>query len=409
MLNWSCRAMKFGLFIAGLSAVAAPLNAKVQVSKLSEMALPPLEEGWRRADNRRAVLGAYDYRIEGPFIVDKQLLEPERTLAACRSNGDGSDARYWKFVACSLFLYPSAQSLAGADEARATYEGAFSGSHSPAERIAMAMSKGSFDDDWEIRKFATPAVLNTFIPFGRDGEIATVGEVYAFNHAGDPERVQWLYDKGARPCMIDSPTPTKRFSCIQFYLKADGTTMSQGGVYKGNQPFLDTIGVLERNGFRPRTKTELAAAAEWRDVIGSNGTAKQHFLSLLSAADRRQVDAQADAARRKQESDYAASMRADDDRLIAATSGESPSRPKARQIVTNLSPRGLPVCQVITSNGRRYVFRAVVEGNGGGRLQLRASSIRGSGSELANMPYGDTRVDTGTIFWDDPHKWSSDC
>lgn len=35
------------------------------------------------------------------------------------------------------------------------------------------------------------------------------------------------------------------------------------------------------------------------------------------------------------------------------------------------------------------------------KLQLRAGAIRTDGREITNLPYRDTRISPGIVFWDD--------
>ncbi len=388
------------------AALQAPLSAKPKSeASLAETALSPPSADWQRMTRERSLGGVYDYRKDGPFIVDIRLLEPESTLTACRN----LKVNFHKMNACAQFHYPSSRTLPGATEALVIYEQLFADAHSPAERISIALDKSGADGDWEIRQFATPDVLNSFVPYGTDGEVATVAEKFAFHSAAYPERVQWLYDKGARLCMTDRPIPGKRFSCIQFFLRPDNSSVSIGGVSRGNQPYLDTIAVLERNGFRPQTHAEIASAVKWRDVIGSVGPGTLRYYSLLSPGNRHQVDVLAEQTRREREANLAASQSAERDGLIGFTSSPKRSDADNRDAIRRLAVRGQTVCRIVTENSTNYVFRAVVEGNNPTRLQLRPSSIRSTSNELENYRYGDTRINAGTVFWDDAANWRSGC
>jgi hypothetical protein len=388
------------LAFASCALIPSSLWAK---TKAAEIELPPVDPTWKRADAMRAKIGAYDYRHDGLFTVDIRPLEPARSLAACRSGEE-----YWRLRACELFLYPSADSVAGAEEARQLYEQEFQGKQNPAERIAWAIQTQGLSADWEIRKYATPDVLNSFVLKYNGPEQITVAEWFAKDNDAYPQKVQWLYDRGAQLCMKDPPMAVERFSCIQFYLGLERRSINIGGVSMGNRPFLETIAVMEKNGFRSQTKSEIASAASWVDVLGSDGPTKQRYYNLLTPALKRQVEALAAVKQRERRETYDRERQTEHNELIRQTSS-SGSTGRSRTRITVMAERGLPVCQVVSSNGREYVFRAVLEGRGGKRLQFRASSITAPGSEVRNMPYADTRVDLGTIFWDDPEKWWSGC
>jgi hypothetical protein len=398
--------MRSALFCLMLAVIQAPLSAKPRLeASRAEVALPPLDTGWQRVARERSLGGVYDYRKDGPFVVDIRLLEPENTLSACQN----LKVNFHQLVACAQFHYPSSRTLPGADEALAAYERVFADAHSPAERISIALDTSGADSEWEIRQFATPDILNSFVPSGTKDEVATVAEKFAFQFAEYPKRVQWLYDKGAQLCMTDQPARSKRFSCIQFFLRPNNSSVSIGGVFLGNQPYLDTIAVLERNGFRPQTRAEIASAAEWRDVIGSASPTKLRYYSLLSPTNRRRVDALAEQMRREREASVIANQTAERDSLIGSTSSLRRSDADNRDAVRRLAIRGQTVCNIVIENSTSYVFRAVVEGNSPTRLQLRAASIRSTSSELDNYPYGDTRIHAGTVFWDDAANWRSGC
>ncbi len=400
--------MRARLLIIVAVMLTAPILAKTPNTK-SEL---PAQPGWEQISYWPAV-GKVDVRKEGLFIVDKRPVEPAKALAACRVYGaDPVAAKVLTHgAACEIFLYPSARKLAGANEAVAIYDRQFAIARSAADRISIAIDL-NLGVEWELTNNATADALNDFVESGNDGRQMTAGEKYASQNAWKPEHIQWLYDHGARLCELDAPQPAKRFSCIEFYLNSDSVKMSVDGADVTSM-LIGTLDILEKNGFRPKSRAEIEAAVSWSDVVGSDGPGKRRFYALLTQPDARRVADIAKQRRNDREAAFAAEQRANQERerqnLIKSTGPGRRSEAENKDAVRRVAVRGETVCQLISDRGKNYVFRAVVEGNSATRLQLRAASIRSSNGELTGYPYGDTRIDAGILFWDDAANWSSDC
>ncbi len=396
---------------AGWLGLAALLLAGPVLAKSRN--LPPIEAGWERLTHLQSTIGVVDIRKEGPFIVDKRSLDPTKSLEACRAYAAKPDPRTLDGWGCELFNYPSNRNLPQAREALEIYERQFAIAASPGERVAIA-NKNDLGLMWELQQHGSADVLNSFVPSNGDGQVATLAEMIAYQNSHSPALIQWLYDRGARLCESDAPLGGKRFSCIQFYLQA-GSTRSRtriGGI-DATPLFFETLDVLERNGFRPNSTGEIEAAVTWSGVAGEISPGQRRYFALLSQADARRVQDLANQRRAERQSAYAAEQRATQERerqsLIRSTGGRRRPDAENRVAVQRLAIRGETVCQIFTENGTSFMFRAVVEGNSATRLQLRASSIRSSASEITNYPYGDTRINPGTVFWDDAANWGGNC
>ena len=229
------RAQDDGYWRRAFAAVAEAQRPKVVV------------DGWTKGDAYwTRIVGPYSYRQVGPFVVDQRLDDPKKAFAACRSSVEKPALADFS-PACEYFLYPSTRGLPQAAEARAIYERGFAGTTGPVERIIRALKIRS-GTRIELQAGATPEVLNTIVTHGYGDRTAwTIGEIYAYNNKRNPDVVQWLYDRGARLCEKDAGPPEKRFSCLAFYNPSE--------IFDATE----IAGVLERNGFRPRTAAELDA------------------------------------------------------------------------------------------------------------------------------------------------------
>lgn len=345
-------------------ALAAP------ASKVVEQNAQPPEPGWVKIDRSQKIIGSYDIKVGRGFIVDLKLSEPIKALEACRLyNGDRLRYRATAHsFGCMAFLYPSMRALPQASEAISIYEVDFLGAKTPTDRIVGAMDRG-VGEYFEMLTHATPAILNSLRTWGQSNYQATIGERFASDNQRNPELIQWLFDKGAKPCMLDFPIPQSRFTCLQFYTTSDQTYPREG--------IMRVLDVLERNGFRPRSSVELRAAMQLMQSVTPITPSQLRYLDLILPADRLKIRTiVADMQQQEAQAAIAANIAA------AAKLGEI----------------GLPVCQVIRIEGRDFVFRANVEGFSKTRLQLRAASIRNSNTDIINQPYGDTRISPGVIF-----------
>lgn len=346
--------------------------------------------GWAEATGLIAtVLGPHRYRKMGPFVADYQLDDPKKALAACRRYPQTGYQPSFLPEGCIVFFYPSTRTLPQAPEAKAIYERRFKGATDPVERIVSAM-KAHVGEDIEIQAGATPEVLNTIVPnFAYDQNI-TVAEAYAYRNKEQPAVVQWLYDHGARLCEKDWGPPEKRFSCYGFYSMNDAQI-----------PRFDaTLDVLERNGFRPRSAAEIDRAMFAASVIPSRRMESHNrYYALLDAPVRARVEAKRRADVAKFEAARLAKARAEGE----APATEAENLASARR----LAEPGTSVCRPLTVEGTTYRFAATVEGASRTRLQLRAGSIRSDNREVTNLPYRDTRISPGTVFWDDAGLWST--
>jgi hypothetical protein len=390
-------------FLVSSGVVAKSPKAKV---------LPEIEQGWKRQAAYRETVGAYDYLRDGVFVKDMRTLEPEKALKACRALGSGDQDKWLNGLGCLLFTYPANDNLPQAAEARDIYEQQFAGARTPAERVSMALDK-RMGEMRELAKNASPAVLNSFVNNGSNGEVATLAEKVIFQDRTNAPLLQWLYDRGARLCMIEAPPGQRRFSCIQIYLQAHQIRQKMEDGSWSNQPAIDVLDTLERNGFRPQTASELKSAANWMDVQGSNEPHKARYYALISPTNRRSVDRMAVDIKRDRDQKYAAEVakqqRAEQDELRGAVAAPRHSAASNQLAVRRLGQKGQAVCQFIQIDGATHIFRANVEGTGQTRLQLRMGSIRGKGSDVLSFRYGDTTVSPGLVFWDDAANWQSDC
>lgn len=346
--------------------------------------------GWTEATGLIAtVLGPHRYYKTGPFVADYQLDDPKKALAACRRYPQTGYQPSFLPEGCIVFFYPSTRTLAQASEARAIYEGMFKGATDPVERILRAM-KAYVGEDIEIQAGATPEVLNTIVSNFAFEQAMTVAEAYAYRNRGQPAVVQWLYDHGARLCEKDWGPPKKRFSCYSFYSMND-TMMPR---------FDATLDVLERNGFRPRSAAEIDRAMSMVNVVPSRRMESHNrYYALLDPPVRVRVEA-------KRRADIAASEAA----KLAKTRAEGGAPATETENLTSVSrlaEPGTPVCRPLVVEGTKYRFAATVEGASRTRLKLRAGSIRSENREVTNLPYRDTRISPGTLFWDDAGLWST--
>ena len=353
--------------IAAVGVIATPM------SSTSAQQVTPAAGGWIEGSVFWTnIIGPHSYRRSGPFIIDERLDDPDKALAKCRRyaknpslDGYGS--------ACISFLYPSTRDLPQAAEARAIYESNF---------------KGAME---ELRVGATAELLNTIVPDTLHGSVATLGELYAYQYNQSAELVQWLYDRSARLCEKDAGSPAGRFSCIQFYLASDGT-----------RPRIDaTRDVLERNGFRPRTAAELDAARRFGpgSPDRDDRRSQARYVALIAPADRARL-----------EHGWAAEAAVRDARRIAEAraAGLVPATPAENLAAARrLGEPDTSVCRPLTRDYVTYRFMATVEGASTTKLQLRAGAIRSENTEVGNVPYRDTRISPGVVFWDDAGLWTA--
>ena len=375
------RAQDDGYWKRAFAAVAEAQRPKVVVDR------------WTRGDAYwTRIIGPHSYREVGPFVVDQRLDDPKKAFAACSLYGRKPVLDHLS-PACEYFLYPSTRDLPQAAEARAIYERDFAGTTGPVERIMRALKSRS-GVRYELQAGATPEVLNTIVTHGYGDRTAwTIGEIYAYNNKRDPDVVQWLYDRGARLCEKDAGPPEKRFSCLAFYDPPevfDATTIA---------------GVLERNGFRPRTAAELDAAGHlwpWKYRPEEQRNI-DFYMALLDPAARSRI-------MRAKIAERAALQKAADDQRTATArvAGLLPATPAENLAAARrLSEPGTSVCRPLTRDYLTYRFMATVEGASKTRLQLRAGAIRSENTEVTNVPYRDTRISPGVVFWDDAGLWSA--
>jgi hypothetical protein len=349
-------------------AAIALLSSYAAVAAPSEQASPPIESDWIKVNRWQKVIGSYEIKTSSGFIVDLKLSEPVKALEACRLY-NGNRPRYRGTAhsfGCEALLYPSMRALPQANEAISIYEVDFEAAKTPTDRIVGAMDRG-VGAHRETLTRATPAILNSLRAWGQSKYQATIGEKFASDNERSPELIQWLFDKGAKLCALDFPTPRSRFTCLQFYTTADQTYPREG--------VMRVLDVLERNGFRPRSSVELRAAMQLMQSVTPITPSQLRYLDLILPADRLKMKA------------------------IAANSAAA----------VKLAQVGLPVCQILRIERRDFVFRATVEGYSKTRLQLRAASIRNSNTDIVNQPYRDTRISPGVIFWDDAALWRGEC
>jgi len=348
-------------------------------------------EDWKEGSELYAkYFGPFRYRKNGPFIVDYQIGNPKKALSACRHFAETGYKRSAYSGACEMFLYPSGAKLPQAAEARSIYERLFERATTQPGRVAVALTL-DVGADYEIMVDPSPEVLNAVYPERGAREARTVAEAYALHNRTSPQKVQWLYDHGARLCEKDWGPPERRFSCLTFYSTNDDQVPH----------FDETLAVLERNGFRPRSGSEVYHAIDGANLIREGRMdSYDRYYALLDARTTAQV-----AARRKENEAQIAAAKLEKARaegLIAPTDAENLAAAK------RFSEVGTPVCRKLMVEGRAFRFAATVEKATRTRLQLRAGSIRSDTSEFTNLPYHDTRISPGVVFWDDAGSWS-DC
>lgn len=377
-------------------ALAAP------ASKIGEQTTPLPEPGWIKIDRWQKTIGSYEIKVGSGFIVDLRLSEPIKALEACRLyNGDRLKYRATaNSFGCVAFLSPSMRTLSQASEAISIYEVDFQGAKTPADRIVGAMDRG-VGEYFEMLTHATPAILNSLRTWGQSKYQATIGEEFASDNQRNPELIQWLFDKGAKPCTLDFPIPQSRFTCLQFYTASDQTYPREG--------IMRVLDVLERNGFRPRSNEELREAARLMRAVTPKTPSQLRYLDLIFPAVRLRMKAiAADIAR--QEAEASAKYNAEEHaKLIESTAQPHSSTEANSAAAVKLAQVGLPVCQILRIDGRDFVFRATVEGYSKTKLQLRAASIRNNSTDIVNQPYRDTRISPGVIFWDGAALWRGEC
>ncbi|EGD59869.1 extracellular solute-binding lipoprotein [Novosphingobium nitrogenifigens DSM 19370] len=377
-----------------LSAIPVGLSAKTQ----SPPRLPPIEDGWKRITAFGGSVGVYDIKMGGVWRQDIRLWEPKKALAACLEYGANPHSASSGSLGCELFLYPSSRELPQAAEALGVYEKQFEGAQTPAARLEIALRK-HLGVGFEIQKSPTPEVLNHLVSYWQ-GSMVSLGELVAYTNDGAPEIVQWLFDHGAKICDNSGSGSAPRFSCINFYINADNSSTNVPGEGWTNRPFLQTLAVLERNGYHPHSANDIELTA---NALASSPTPSIWRLhDLFSPGDWQRVKAL--AASRIAANDAAAlALR----QKIQAQQNEVAAT--NQQAAARLGVKGQTVCRIIYENGENYQFRAYVEDRSATRLQLRAASLRNFHAELANYPYADTRISPGTIFWDDAGNWNSAC
>lgn len=346
--------------------------------------------GWTEVEDsdQTRIFGRRHYLRTGPFITDVRLDDPARTLDACRRYGAeperlGRTILKW---GCAFFLYPANSALPQAAEARAIYEQDFARASTQAERIARAIQSRHLADI-ELLAGANAETLNTFVEW--NGAAITVAELYTRFNEGSPDKVQWLYDNGARLCEGEGPPSVRRYSCQELYAINDMKWPKHDA----------TLDVLERNGYRPRNSVDVAAALQSAELVpAANLPSRDRFAALLAPADR----ARYEELRAATVARGAARQEAE-----ARARGEASATPEENlAAAARLAEPGTPVCRALTVNDATYRFAATVEGASRTRLQLRAGSIRAGGDELTNLPYRDTRITPGVVFWDDAGLWT---
>lgn len=346
-------------------------------------------DGWTQATNGyERFVAPYQYRRGNAFISDLRLADPAKALKLCRRYRTDHCENDAMAFGWEVFLYPSTRSLPQAAEAQAIYEHRFKGAAGPVARMQRALEV-RLGELIELQAGATPEVLHTIVTRSGDGLAMTVAEWYAYNNRENAALVQWLNDGGARLCEKDGDTAAERFSCINFYLMNDRSIPRHD----------ETLDMLERNGFRPRTATELHAAARFAGTLrGGDERYHDRYDALLAPADRARIERiKAGVAERTAAAKTAA----------ARASGDAPATEiENLAAVRLLREPGTSVCRQLVHQGTTYRFAARVEGASRTRLQLRAGAIRTAGQQLTNLPYRDARVSPGVVFWDDAGLWS---
>lgn len=382
---------------AATSAVSLLVTpACARPTKDTSISVPPVTEGWQRGKYKFAY-GAIDFKRGSPFVEDVRPLEPKKALQACR---DGN------LFACSLFNYPSAEQMAEAQEAKSIYESIMETASSPAGRIALAFMKGG-DPDWEIRKVATPEVLNAFIKSG-DRDI-TVAELWADRRNDSPEGVQWLYDHGARLCELDGPSLENRYTCYQIYSKANQSVVVTSDGRPANEPFIQVLDVMERNGFHANSKAELHAIINFRMTLGRKSQTELRYFALPGSKDQATIARAIEAEEKK----WAAVNADREDQELLGLLRETDRSGRADFAVVSAAgarlQRGQLLCRRVMVNSVPFVLRANLEDRVGNRLQLRTASLRGRHAVADGMQYRDARISPGSIFWDNIDGWMSGC